>query len=96
MKKLMVLGAMLGFLIGTTFGLLQQCSWPSVLWRASIAAAAAGLLLRWWGKLWISGLRESYAQKQAAAAAQPPPSAATTTPGKPQPAAAPAGANRKK
>lgn len=76
MKKLMIFGAMLGFLIGTAFGMAQQCSWPSVLWRSSIAAVVAGMLLRWWGKLWISGLREAYAQKQAAAMAE----AATAAP----------------
>ncbi|HTI70740.1 MAG TPA: hypothetical protein VMF06_12290 [Candidatus Limnocylindria bacterium] len=91
MKKLMILGAMLGFLIGATFGILQECSWPAVLWRSSVAAAAAGLLLRWWGKLWISGLRAAYAAKNAAAIAQavPADTKAATPP-------APATFNRKK
>ena len=89
MKKLMVLGAMLGFLIGTAFGLLQQCSWPSILWRSSISAVVAGLLLRWWGKLWIVGLRQAYAQKQAALVAKVPPAAEAKSPAPPVPARTP-------
>jgi hypothetical protein len=78
MKKLMMLGALLGFLIGTAFGLLQECSWPSVLWRSSVAAAVAGLLLRWWGRLWMAGLREVYERKQNETAGVTPPAAATS------------------
>jgi hypothetical protein len=68
MKKLMLLGAFLGFLIGLSFGVLQETPWPSVLWRASVAAAAAGLLLRWWGNQWVRGLREAHAVKMASPA----------------------------
>jgi hypothetical protein len=63
MKKLTTLGGLLGFLIGTGFGLMQEVEWSSIVWRASISAAAAGLLFRWWGGLWIRGLRESHLQK---------------------------------
>jgi hypothetical protein len=59
MKKLMVMGAMIGFGIGIIFGVLQECSWPSILWRGSVAAFVAGMLLRWWGRLWVQSLRES-------------------------------------
>jgi hypothetical protein len=59
MKKLMMMGAIVGFSIGIIFGLLHESTWPSILWRGSVAALIAGLLMRWWGKLWIQGLRES-------------------------------------
>lgn len=59
MKKMMILGGMIGFAIGVGFGLAHQAEWPSILWRASIATLVAGLLMRWWGRIWISSLRES-------------------------------------
>jgi hypothetical protein len=70
MKKLMIMGGLLGFLIGITVGLAQNSSWPSILWRSSAAALAAGFLLRWWGSVWMNNLAEAYQQKLAAAEAQ--------------------------
>ena len=58
MKLMMMLGGLLGFGIGLTFGLAQESAWPAVIWRSSAAALCAGLLLRWWGKLWIKSLHE--------------------------------------
>jgi hypothetical protein len=63
MKKLMLLGAMLGFGIGASFGRLQNASDSTILWRACVAAAAAGLLMRWWGRMWMGGLRDSLAHQ---------------------------------
>src|SRR5260370_8914781 len=59
MKLMMFLGGLLGFLIGLGFGLVQQSAWPGVIWRASAAALGAGILMRWWGKLWISSLEQA-------------------------------------
>lgn len=70
MKKLMIMGGFLGFLIGITVGLAHNSSWPSILWRSSAAALAAGFLLRWWGGVWIENLTEAHQQKLAAAEAQ--------------------------
>jgi hypothetical protein len=70
MKKLMIMGGLLGFLIGISVGLAQHSSWPSILWRASVAALSAGFLLRWWGNVWITCLAEAHQQKLAAAEAQ--------------------------
>jgi hypothetical protein len=66
MKKLMILGGLIGFTIGVTSGLLQGVTWPSLFWRASVASLAAGLLLRWWGRVWIRSLRENHEQRMTA------------------------------
>ena len=69
MKKLMIMGGLIGFLIGIIFGLMQGVGWPALLWRASISSLSAGLLLRWGGGVWIRSLQESCAQRLAAEAA---------------------------
>jgi len=69
MKKLMITGGLIGFVMGVSIGLAQHSSWSSILWRASVAALAAGYLLRWWGQVWINGLNEAYQQKLAVAEA---------------------------
>ncbi len=70
MKKFMITGGLVGFLIGIISGWMQQCEWPSVLWRASAAALAAGVLVRWWGRLWIESVRQVEQQRRAAEEAQ--------------------------
>lgn len=55
----MILGSLIGFLIGAGFGLANSCPWPSLFWRACVAALLAALLTRWWGRVWLSGLRDS-------------------------------------
>jgi len=69
MKKLMITGAMAGFLLGIAVGMAQSSSWNSILWRSSVAAVVAGYLLRWWGQVWMNGLAEAYQEKLAAAEA---------------------------
>ena len=59
MKALMILGAILGFAIGTGFGLATESSWPTTLWRGCAAALLAAMLTRWWSRVWIQGLKES-------------------------------------
>jgi hypothetical protein len=66
MKKFMLIGGLSGFTSGLILGLVQSGNWPAILWRASIAALGAGLLLRWWGGLWIKSLRQVYEQRLAA------------------------------
>ena len=69
MKKLMISGGFLGLLIGLGFGATTCGSeWPAVLWRASVAALATGLLLRWWGGVWIRALQQAHAEHVEAAA----------------------------
>ncbi len=63
MKKLMILGGLVGFVISAGLGLMQDCTGPSILWRASVSAAVGGFLFRWWSGIWIRGLRESHLAK---------------------------------
>lgn len=65
MKALIVLGAIVGFLIGAGFGLAASSPWPATLWRACAAALGACILTRWWGRIWMQGLRDSLEQRRA-------------------------------
>jgi hypothetical protein len=64
MKALMILGALVGFLIGSSFGLAGRSSWPTALWHASAAALVAAVLTRWWCRIWLQGLQESLIQRR--------------------------------
>ena len=70
MKLLMILGGLVGFVIGITFGIAQESPWPSVIWRASIGAYLAGMLMRWWGRVWVRGLQEAHHERLAAVHSQ--------------------------
>ncbi|MFM1770079.1 MAG: hypothetical protein RJA22_2608 [Verrucomicrobiota bacterium] len=83
----MLLGGLIGFLIGITFGLAQGSPWPAVLWRSSAVALAAGLLLRWWGRMWARSLQQAHQEQLAATAAQP---VSPVSPAAAQPAGSPA------
>ncbi len=72
MRFWMILGGLIGFMIGISFGVAQGSAWPAVIWRASIATFVAGFLLRWWGRLWIKSLQQSYRDRLAADAAPAP------------------------
>ena len=60
----MILGAIVGFLIGTGFGLAGDSPWPAALWRACAAALIAAVLTRWWGRVWLHNLRDARHQRQ--------------------------------
>ena len=66
MRLWMILGGLLGFVIGISFGIAQGSAWPAVIWRASVATFLAGVLLRWWGGVWIKGLRQAQRDRLAA------------------------------
>ncbi len=72
MKSLMLIGALLGFFIGTAFSLAQADAWPATLWHACAAAYLGSLMLRWWGHAWRKSLALSLEEKERAP--QPPPS----------------------
>ena len=80
MKALMMLGGIIGFLIGSGFGLAGRSPWPDALWRAGAAALAAAILTRWWGGVWFRGLRETLETRR-----HPRPAAPATAKGNPKP-----------
>jgi hypothetical protein len=59
MKALMILGAIVGFVIGTGFGLAEGSSWPGILWHGCAAALLAALLSRWWSRVWLGNLHDA-------------------------------------
>lgn len=63
MKKLMLIGGMLGFVIGIVFGRLQAAEDSTVLWRSCVAALVAGLLMRWWGQVWVRGIHQAHVER---------------------------------
>jgi hypothetical protein len=66
MKKLMILGALVGFSSGVALGLIQRLSWPEILWRSSIVCFAASFLFRWWGRVWLRSLHQAHSERLAA------------------------------
>ena len=60
MKALMILGAIVGFLIGAGCGIAGNSPWSATLWRACAAALVAAVLARWWGRVWLNSLRNSF------------------------------------
>ena len=64
MKALMILGAIVGFLIGSGFSLAGHGAWSPSLWRACAAALVAAVLTRWGGRIWLNGLREALEQRR--------------------------------
>lgn len=82
MKRLMIIGGLLGFAIGMALGASTEgADAATMLWRACVAGVAGGFLLRWWGRVWVRCLREAHAQRLATDESTPP--AAVPSPAKP-------------
>jgi len=75
MRLLVILGGFSGFLIGIVTGWACHAPLPTIVWRASVAALLAGVVLRWWGQVWMQGLEQAQQQKPAAPAPAPAPTA---------------------
>ena len=63
MKKLMLIGGMLGFTTGIIFGRLQAAEDSTVLWRSCVAALVTGWLMRWWGQVWVRNIHAAHAER---------------------------------
>ena len=68
MKILMLIGAIIGFSLGLALGVSGHAGWPATLWRAAVAAAAMGLLMRWWGRVWLRSLQVALIERKTAEA----------------------------
>jgi hypothetical protein len=77
MKLLMILGGLIGFSIGICLGLSQGAEWPTVLWRASVAALLAGVVLRWWARVWVRNFEQALKERTARSRTAEPVPAAT-------------------
>ncbi|MCX8155499.1 MAG: hypothetical protein N3J91_03435 [Verrucomicrobiae bacterium] len=66
---MMLLGGIIGFGIGIGFGLAESSAGPEALWRAAAAALLGGVLMRWWGRVWVKSLRQAQQDQAARAAA---------------------------
>jgi hypothetical protein len=64
MKFLLLIGGLSGFGIGLVCSWIKECSWPTMLWHASLGAYAGGLLMRWWGRAWRSTLAQAIHERQ--------------------------------
>jgi len=64
MKSFMIFGALVGFLIGAGVSLAGDCAWPTVLWRACVAALILGIITRWWSRVWLESLRDAVRQRR--------------------------------
>lgn len=64
----MLAGAIIGFSLGLALGVTGRAGWPTTLWRASVAAAAMGLLMRWWGRVLLRSLQAALHERRMAEA----------------------------
>jgi len=79
MKLLMSTGALAGFMTGLAVGWFQHVPWPTLLWRAALAAYITCILAGWWGRHWSRNLKlAQQAQPVATSTAHP-----TTLPRRP-------------
>jgi hypothetical protein len=80
MKLMMITGGLVGFSLGLGLGWVRDAAWPSILWRASVAAYLGGMLLRWWGKLWLKAWQAALQQRHATASVSDAKAAAPSEP----------------
>jgi hypothetical protein len=68
MKSFMILGAVVGFALGAGSSLAGGCMGSTMFWHASVTALVGGVLARWWGQIWFTGLAEALEQQRRARA----------------------------
>jgi len=69
MKSMMILGSMTGFILGAGSSLAGDCTGATAFWHATVAALVGGILARWCGRMWLTGLADAM-EKQRRARAQ--------------------------
>ena len=68
MKSMMILGAMAGFILGAGSSFAGDCTGSTIFWHASVTALVGGLLARWCGRMWFTGLTDALEQQRRARA----------------------------
>ena len=68
MKSMMILGAMAGFILGAGCSYAGDCAGSTIFWHASVTALVGGILARWWGRMWFTGLTDALEQQRRARA----------------------------
>jgi len=64
----MILGAILGFILGASSSIAGDCSGSTIFWHASVTALVGGILARWCGRMWLTGLADALEQRRRARA----------------------------
>ena len=64
MKSMMILGAMAGFVLGAGGSYAGDCASSTIFWHASVTALVGGILARWWGQMWFTGLADALEQQR--------------------------------
>jgi hypothetical protein len=65
---MMILGAMTGFILGAGSSMAGDCTSSTIFWHASVTALVGGMLARWWGRMWFTGLADAIEQQRRARA----------------------------
>ena len=69
MKSMMILGSITGFVLGAGSSLAADCTASTAFWHACVTALVGGILARWCGRMWLTGLADAI-EKQRHARAQ--------------------------
>jgi hypothetical protein len=69
MKLLLLVGAMLGWSLGTALSYEKGNAWPTCFWHGCLAAYLTALLMRWWGRAWRKSLEQSLQEREQAQSA---------------------------
>jgi hypothetical protein len=65
---MMILGAITGFILGSVGSMTGECTGPTILWHACVSALVAGMLARWCGHIWFTGLADAMEEQRRARA----------------------------
>ena len=60
----MILGAIAGFVLGAGGSVVGNCTSSTTFWHACVIALGGGILARWCGRMWLTGLADALEQQQ--------------------------------
>lgn len=68
MKSLMIFGSITGFVLGAASSMAGDCTGATIFWHACVTAWVGGILARWCGRMWLTGLADALEQQRRARA----------------------------